>query len=289
MANVIRIGSIIHLQNGENGYLDTRGRVKDKPEFWNVAGTELLFVTTHEQRDRDRGSGSWRIVSADGKTDGEGLGIGDTIHLLNMYPDAGYLDSCGWVVHLPPFKEYEAIVKSAVFTSGVPNRDNGTGQWKIKSDSKQDGDSVYEGDELRFENGFPENGTPSEGDFSRAGFLMTHGDVAKNGIFNDHAGQLKFVFTSIRDEQEGIADVWKITLNTPPEASNILPLNTYYVWGEFNNKWLDLGVFELVGKSEPIVALNVSSNNEGDDLEGTVSYKGKAPTTITATWDKQNK
>ena len=286
----ITVGSIIHLENKatNGGYLDTRGRVVDKPAFWNVAGTELQFVTTHENRDRDRGSGSWRVISAEGEPDGAALNSGDTIHLFNMYPNAGYLDACGWVVHLPPFKKFSPSAKSGVFTSGSPNRDNGTGLWKIVADGKQVGDPIYEDDGIYLENGFPENGNPAEGEFSRAGFLMTHGNVSENEIFADHVGQLKFAFTSIDASLQETAGKWTITLNAPREDANSVPVNTYYVWGQLDEKWVDLGVFAISGDSEPIVALNVNSTNEGDALTGTISYKGKAPVTIEATRIKQN-
>ncbi len=97
--NLIKIGSIVHLRNqfsDEAGYLDAWGLVKNKSEF-SIVPTELMFVSTHPNPNRENGSGSWEIVSATGKKDGEPLVYGDKIHLRNMYPDAGYLDNCGWI------------------------------------------------------------------------------------------------------------------------------------------------------------------------------------------------
>lgn len=280
MAKSIKIGSIIHLQNEGNGYLDTRGLVRNKPEFWNVAGTEILFVTTNANRDRDRGSGSWRIISATGKKDGADLEYGDKIHLLNMYPGAGYLDCCGWVEHLPEFSQYAPIARCAVFTSDSFNRDNGTGLWEIQSDSPDKVGTVSESAHIRLKNGFPADGKFVDVNFSQTGVLIAHGDVAQNDVFNDQEDQLKFVFTST--QEANIADKWRITLNEPPEAINNNPANTYYVWGKEREKWVDFGIFELSGYSEPIVALNIDLTKENDGLEGTISYKGKAPVTLKA-------
>lgn len=125
----IKIGSIVHLKNqysNDAGYLDAWGRVKDKPEFSQVA-TELKFVSTHRSPNRENGSGSWKIVSATGKEEVETLVYGDEIHLLNMYPGAGYLDNCGWLKDMPVFKDYVKVEKFAVFTTRSKDRDNGTG------------------------------------------------------------------------------------------------------------------------------------------------------------------
>ncbi len=97
--SVIKIGSIVNLQNrypNDGSYLDAWGAVWSKPEFSQVP-TETMFVSTHNNPNRDNGSGSWEIVSANEKSNGEPLAVGDRIHLKNMYPNAGYLDACGWV------------------------------------------------------------------------------------------------------------------------------------------------------------------------------------------------
>ncbi|MCA9977571.1 MAG: hypothetical protein KC413_17550 [Anaerolineales bacterium] len=157
----ILVGSIIYLENKNphSGYLDARGRVIDKPEFWNVAGTERSFVLTHGTPNRDQGSGSWKIISAEGKADGTPLKIGDTIHLLNMYPNVGYLDCCGWIEHLAPFHDYQTEVRCGVFTAVIPDRDNGTGKWTITSAEKLENDELLEGDVIYLDNGYPNTGS----------------------------------------------------------------------------------------------------------------------------------
>lgn len=290
MANEIQIGSIIHLRDHENGYLNTRGYVKHKAPFWNVAGTEHLFVMTFSEPGRGNGTGSWRIVSADGKADGEPLKVGDKIHLLNQFPDAGYLDSCGWVEHLPPFRAYISEVRTAVFTSHFANRDNGSGVWQIEVAGKKSGERVYHDDVIHLENCHPENGRPETGDFSRAGFLVSHGMVSESPYFKDYHGQLKFVFTSVNDADKQSAGAWTILLEKPETAAKPASTNMYFVWGMIDNEWIDFGAFELRGRAEPVTALNVRSTGEGegDELEGTITFGVKSPAKVTATWHDQN-
>lgn len=177
----IKIGSVVHLRNqnsNEAGYLDAWGLVRNKPEF-QLVPSETMFVSTHPNPNRDNGSGSWKIVSATGKREGEMLVYGDKIHLRNMYPDAGYLDNCGWLKHLPVYQNFAGAAKFAVFTTFSQNRDNGTGVWIIGSDAKYQGNPVLEGDGIVLENGF------SDGDF-----LNTTGRVSDLPAFNDYDGSL---------------------------------------------------------------------------------------------------
>lgn len=211
----IQIGSIIHLQNGlpDGGYLDTRGWVTDKPEFWNVSGSERTFVSTHSEAKRGGGaSGSWRVVSANGEPEGTPLKIGDTIHLLNLYPDAGYLDCCGWIEHLAPFQAYQGKVTCGVFTSAARDRDNGTGRWTIRSanDEKKTGDPLRVGDAIYLENGYPAvaNGHP------KTGFLVTEGKVTEHPLFQAYTGQQSFVFTHTAPEPKGAEFAWTVTLSS---------------------------------------------------------------------------
>jgi hypothetical protein len=95
-AQDLTIGSVIHLQNkfsggGRDHFLDTQGRVQD--QHAGKAKTHKLFVFTNDNKDRDKGSGRWKIGSADGsKKDGAPLAYGDKITLQNMHANAGYLD-----------------------------------------------------------------------------------------------------------------------------------------------------------------------------------------------------
>jgi len=96
-AQGIKVGSVIHLNQvlgsdePRNLYLDTQGRVKDQPAFRKTAGLDKsVFVFTNFRKDRDKGSGSWKVSCAD-KKDGDALAYGDKISLENLYPGTGYL------------------------------------------------------------------------------------------------------------------------------------------------------------------------------------------------------
>lgn len=91
-AQEIKIGSVIHLQNkfsagGQDHFLDTQGRVKDH----HNGKSHNLFVVTNSSKNRDNGSGSWKVIGH-GRKDGETMAYGDRISLQNMHNSAGYLD-----------------------------------------------------------------------------------------------------------------------------------------------------------------------------------------------------
>lgn len=204
MEAALSVGSIVLLKNGraDGGYLDTYGWVADKPAFWNVAGTERIFVSTHGGADRGGGTTSWRIVSADGKAEGAALAVGDRVHLLNMYPEAGYLDCCGWIEDLPLFSAHVGQVTCGVFTSGARDRDNGTGVWALRSAAGDaDGTPLYEGAAVWLENGHADTG-----------FLVAHGKVTANPVFADFVGQQYIVFTSAVGPP-GEAATWSLALS----------------------------------------------------------------------------
>jgi len=209
-ANLIKIGSIIHLQNrypNDGSYLDAWGAVWSKPEFRQVP-TETMFVSTHNNPNRDNGSGSWEIVSGSGKSDGEPLVVGDRIHLKNMYPDGGYLDACGWTEHLRVFEKF-LDQTGAVFTTKSPNRDNGTGIWIIRSATEPDGTPVLEGDSVALESSYFIN---DQGKNRVAGFLNVAGKVQEISSFNDYDGS-KLVFTKNLSYDQPIIDIWTITIS----------------------------------------------------------------------------
>ena len=198
----IKVGSIVNLRNGysnEAGYLDAWGLVKNKPQF-SIVPTETMFVSTHPNPNRDDGSGSWEIVSATGKKEGETLVYGDKIHLRNMYPDAGYLDNCGWIKDMPVYKEFVKVEKFAVFTAYSENRDNGTGTWIVSSDTKFDESPVLEGDGIALENGF-----------SGGGFLDTAGRVNDIPAFDDYDGSLLVFIHESSTSRRPNSGIWIIS------------------------------------------------------------------------------
>lgn len=208
--SVIKIGSIVNLQNrypNDGSYLDAWGEVWSKPEFAQVP-TETMFVSTHNNPDRDNGSGSWEIVSASGKSNGEPLVVGDRIHLKNMYPNAGYLDACGWTEHLQVFDKFTDQT-GAVFTTKSPNRDNGTGIWIIRSAIGEDGTPILEGDNIAIESSYHINDV---GKNRITGFLNVTGKIKDIPSFNDYDGS-KLVFTQSISFNQPILDIWTITIS----------------------------------------------------------------------------
>lgn len=206
--NAIKIGSIVNLQNrypNDGSYLDAWGAVYSKPEFRQVP-TETMFVSTHNDPNRDNGSGSWEIVSANGKDNGEPLVVGDRIHLKNMYPDGGHLDACGWTEHLRVFEKFQDQT-GAVFTTRSPNRDNGTGIWIIRSGSQPDGSPIAEGDSIAIESSYFIN---DAGKNRVSGFLIVTGKVKDLPAFNDYDGA-RLVFTKSLSYDQPVPDVWTIT------------------------------------------------------------------------------
>lgn len=206
----IKIGSVINLQNrypNVGGYLDAWGTVSGKPEFAKIT-TETMFVSTHYNPNRDNGSGSWEIVSATGKNNGESLAVGDRIFLRNKFPEGGYLDACGWIEHLPVFKDFKDQT-GAIFTTNSPNRDYGTGTWIIRSATESDGSPILEGDSIALENGFI---VVVKGKVYKAGFLNVAGNVKDIPAFNDYNGA-SLVFSLNIPSEQPIPDVWTITVS----------------------------------------------------------------------------
>lgn len=167
-----------------------------------------MFVSTHIEPNRDSGSGSWEIVSANGKDNGEPLVIGDRVHLRNLYPNAGYLDACGWTEHLPVFEKFPDQT-GAVFTTRSKNRDNGTGVWVIRSSAADDGSPVSEGDSIAIESSYFIN---DAGKNRVSGFLNVAGKVSDIAAFNDYKGS-KLVFTKTLSYDQPIPDIWTITIS----------------------------------------------------------------------------
>lgn len=75
---------LINRWNGDGGFLDTCGSGCD--------GNHLCVSTAHS-KDRDHGSGTWRIIS---DSSGPEVYEDETVHLLNGYNNfnGGFLDTC---------------------------------------------------------------------------------------------------------------------------------------------------------------------------------------------------
>ncbi|MFF3350934.1 hypothetical protein [Streptomyces sp. NPDC002779] len=92
MADALKYGDRIHLQNGYNdwsgGYLDTNGRT---PSTGSV-----YAVSTADTPTRGNGTGSWEVLSAENKAAGTAVTSGDLITLRNCYHlELSYLDTNG--------------------------------------------------------------------------------------------------------------------------------------------------------------------------------------------------
>ncbi|MEZ5355057.1 MAG: hypothetical protein R2762_20670 [Bryobacteraceae bacterium] len=193
-AQEIKIGSVIYLQNkfsagGRDHFLDTQGRVKDNHKDKQQHN---LFVLTNSSKDRDKGSGSWKVISHS-KKEGEPLAYGDRISLQNMHPNAGYLDEGDdmWADEYGPLfkRRGREINDYPVFTANVAKDNSETwivgGRPNVKS-----GAVVKAGEWITLE------AASHPGHFLRAGFLAqelpkfkSYG--ARNLVYtsNSHFGQ----------------------------------------------------------------------------------------------------
>ena len=196
-AQGLKYGDVVHLQNKWNnyggGFLDTRGYQKDFEKTGNH-----LCVSTAVSENRDKGSGSWKILSASGKKTGEPVLVGDNIYLQNQWNNGqgGFLDTRGYQ------KDFEPNIGNflCVSTATTQNRDNGSGTWKIMAFGVENGKPVINGFDVQLQNGWNK--------FS-GGFLDT------NGWQKDHkkTGNHLCVSTAKeRDRQTGKSATWRMTL-----------------------------------------------------------------------------
>ncbi len=125
-----------------------------------------------------------------------------------MYPNAGYLDACGWVEHLRVFEKFSDQT-GAVFTTRSPNRDNGTGVWIIRSATEADGTPVLEGDSIAIESSYFIN---DKGTNRVTGFLNVSGKVKDLPAFSEYDGS-RLVFTQNISFNQPIHDIWTITIS----------------------------------------------------------------------------
>ncbi|WP_432081542.1 hypothetical protein [Streptomyces sp. WAC 04229] len=175
MADVLKYGDKIHLQNGYanwiGGYLDTNGV--------SQATGAVYKVSTADSPERGEGTGTWEIGSAEGKAAGTPVSSGDLITLRNLYAAGSYLDSNG----LTTADQKKAGGKYDVSTAKSADRGTGTAEWRIfaQTSSPQDR-AVHISDTVHLWNTYAGNG----------GFLETNGggpvggkyDVCTNAYYN---------------------------------------------------------------------------------------------------------
>jgi hypothetical protein len=135
-------GKTYYLQNGYfnwtgGGYLDTNSS--------GCEGNKYCVSTANTPNRANVETGTWKILSASGKSNGTPVLISDNIHLQNLYlGNGGYLDTNG------PGCEGN---KYCVSTANTPNRANeNTGTWKILSSNKQNGTSLLVNDDIYLQN-----------------------------------------------------------------------------------------------------------------------------------------
>ncbi|MFJ2272298.1 hypothetical protein ACIOHO_39620 [Streptomyces sp. NPDC087849] len=178
MANELKYGDKIHLQNGyggfRGGYLDTNSGNPAEGAFYGVSTTGTPT--------RAPGTGTWEILSAADKAAGQPVLSGDLVYLRNTYGgDGGYLDTNSG----PKAAQKTAGAKFDVSTSKVKDRAPGTGHWRIfaQTSATTNGKHVRIGDTVLLWNVYGGNG----------GFLETNGgtndqdaayDVCTNAYFN---------------------------------------------------------------------------------------------------------
>ncbi len=134
----VLIGDEIHLQNGwdnyTGGFLDARGYQKDFAKTGNH-----LSVSTATVKNRDIGSGTWKIISATGKDNGTPVTQNFEVHLQNGWNNysGGFLDTRGYQ------RDYAKTENHlCVSTANEKNRQNsGSGVWKVQIAGKSSSNS----------------------------------------------------------------------------------------------------------------------------------------------------
>ncbi|OTA15089.1 hypothetical protein Xvie_01639 [Xenorhabdus vietnamensis] len=182
MANIILYGDILHIKNmyANGSYLDTCGHATSLGEKYNVL--------TSASPNRDTGSGSWQILSAEGKSLGSEVYSGDTIFLLNFYQNnGGYLRVSG---NAPSPELYN------VYTADRPVHALDTAIWHLFSDTTHEFDGkVREGNIIHLLNNFNN---------VHGGFLDTCGH-------SNHQGTAYKVYTSLLSNRDNNSGTWTLS------------------------------------------------------------------------------
>ena len=245
--NTLYYGDIIHLQNGWNnnkgGYLDTRGYQKDFAKTGN-----FLCVSTATESKRDGGSGSWKVMSATGKSEGSPVLVNDEIHLMNQWNrNGGYLDTRGYQRDFAKTGNH-----LCVSTAKGANRDSGSGTWKIISATGSPaGTAVTNNSKIQLQNGWSRY---------QGGYLDTRGyqkDFAKTG-------NLLCVSTATSPNRDGESGTWKVLVAESKYANkDVFNSNAYY---RLTCKWQ--------GEGKSLDIINDGKNNT-PILANTGNYSGQ--------------
>lgn len=195
-------GSAYHIKNNYSGipdtYLDTRN---------SGCGGNWLCVSTASSDSRDQHSGSWILLSAQGKANGSAVKEGDLVYLANKYPYGSWGELItgpfgGFLDTRNPGCEGNSL---CVSTSASPRRDGGSGTWKIEAA----GDTVYSGQNLHLRNQY--NGT----------YL----DTRESGCANNKL----CVSTSTSRSRDGGSGTWRFEVANDVSDQALLERIRYYV------------------------------------------------------------
>lgn len=166
-------GSAYHVKNlyggRTNTYLDTRS---------SRCESNWLCVSMAASRDRDQGSGSWIVLSAQGKPNGALVKEGDLVLLANKYPYeaagtlvsgrfGGFLDTRGAGC------EGNAL---CVSTAATATRDGRSGVWKIEGGY----DTIHTGQHLRLRNQYNGSYLDTRGSGCESNVLCVSASVSPN-------------------------------------------------------------------------------------------------------------
>ncbi|PHM27635.1 hypothetical protein [Xenorhabdus budapestensis] len=181
MADIILYGDILHIKNryANGSYLDTNGYATSLGEKYNVLTSALP--------NRDTGSGSWQILSAEGKSLGTEVYSGDTVFLVNFYRnDGGYLRVSGNA----PYPELYNV-----YTADRPVHSLDTAVWYIFADSTNVFDGkIRTGDIIRLLNGFNN----------------THGGFLDTAWLAEQPDAVYKVYTSLLSNRDSGSGMWAL-------------------------------------------------------------------------------
>ncbi|CDL81747.1 hypothetical protein [Xenorhabdus szentirmaii] len=182
MAEVILYGDILHIKNRyESGsYLDIYGHATSLGEKYNVV--------TSASPNRDTGTGSWQILSAEGKKSGEEVYSGDRIFLFNLYQNnGGYLRVSGNAPSPELYNVYTADRSLHTFDTSI---------WHIFSETTQEFDGkIREENTIRLLNNFNN----------------THGGFLDTCWISEHSDALYKVYTSLLSNRNNGSGTWALS------------------------------------------------------------------------------
>lgn len=291
IGSIIRLESInTHTQSWDTGFLYSLKWLTDIPVISMVPNPYgRALVTTYldpkladaqAKTSPHTAESCWQILSADPKKKlGDELKSGDSIYLLNMSADAGYLDTFEWVRNLEPFKDYPMTI--GVLTSSIPKRGGGvSATWIVSlaqnnADQAVVGQSISANDTIYLKSAYPGAGflfayAPDGKTVSQHEYKHNEKEVFKNPKYKDAK---KFVFTGQVDQDGMVASrAWKI-LSIDVEA------NLYRIEKQFGSDqespWHEAGIFQIGNGLRGCVSdLKLSrSATQPDQLTGHVRFE----------------